>query len=341
MTDYKALAAAIEAQSKKTKRQIIADVDLLECIPTGIPQLEKILETPGIVRRKILEIYGRESTGKSLLAATIARTVQQNELVCVYADWENSLNGPFLRSQGLNTRSGNFIPLQPITMEDGFADVFGITASGEVDVVILDSAGAMMPKAYNDKEAGYTRPGGFSLPLSICLQQLKADQSQHNYAVVIINQVRNTGFGTRRPGETTPGGNVLKFFDHQKVRLIRQEILRNKDGQPLGQVVKMRCEKNKVGSPQLEATIRMLYKGGVDEAGSLFDSLVEYGIITVGRTGHIDTLTLPIEGIRGRDNMIAALRGDMQLTTVALEQIAAATPRSFVDRTELDEEDDE
>lgn len=290
------------------------------CIPTGIPVLDAIIGQPGLPRGKITEFYGRESTGKSLTAAAIAAECVRNGLTVLYLDHEHSLDPAFLQKIGLQL-GPKFLVASPNYMEESFAIALTMMKTCAIDLVILDSIGALVTQDTTKRKAGEQRPGEVSRVLSVCLAQTLPILSQSNAAFLVINHIRSA-IGSFFSGETTSGGNALKYYCHVRIRLSRVAFLKDKND-IIGIEIKARVEKNKVAKPYKEGRMRMLFDSGIDKVGMLFEGLKTAGIVEVGSTGWIVSEALNIK-MRGTDAFQELLKTDRALQDKALSLMAAA-----------------
>ena len=295
------------------------------CIPTGLPNLDYIIGQPGLPRGKITQIYGREQTGKSLVAETIAAAVQKSGGTTLYIDFETSLHPDWLRTIGIEL-GPTFLVSTPDYLEDGFNICNHLVSTGKVDLVILDSVGAMLPKETAVRDAADARPGWLARPLSIALNQFLPILKNSPAACIIINHIRakiNTGWSVG-PSETMAGGNALRFYTHVLIKLRRRQLIKASGGYS-GLEIVARCEKNKVGVPYKETALRIVFDEGFDASASLADMLEEAGIVTVGSTGWVKSEALDLK-LRGRDNFCDLLRNDTELQAKAAAALAEYSP---------------
>lgn len=292
-------------------------------IPTGVPQLETILGTNGVVRGKMLELSGMESSGKSLLCATISANAAKAGFTVLYVDYEASLVADFLRRIGVPLGT-NFLVIEALTMEEGFEKSLPLLKTGEINLVIYDSVGAMTPKQRIGREAGNPTPGDLSKALSACLSVLHPVLQEFNIAAIFTNHIRMTGFQTgQRTREIEAGGNALRFYLHQKVRLQKLGLLKSGPN-TIGQEVSLRCIKNKLARPFLETKLKMMFDVGIDKFGYAIEVLEQMKIISVGSTGWVQSDELGIK-IRGKDNFLDAIKASTELTQRVLDLVATNT----------------
>jgi len=307
----------------------------IDTLPTGIPGLDMIIGQPGIPRGRITQIWGRESTGKSLIAETIAGNVQKAGGTVLYIDYEYSLAPKWLETLGIEL-GPTFLVAQPDSMEEGFEIARTMIETGKIDLVVFDAIGSMLPKATAERDAGDQTPGGVSLPLSIALNQLQPIIKNFNVAAIFINHVRNkipTGWSSGGSTETMAGGNALRFYTHVLIKLRRRQLIKGTDGYR-GMEVIARCEKNKVGIPFKEVELKLHFGAGFDASISIGDLLEEAGIVEVGRTGWVTSKELGIK-VRGRDTYLSMLKDDEDLRKKATELLAES---GKVDSTALDQD---
>ena len=285
-----------------------------EYVKTGVIPLELILGHPGLVRRKFIEFYGAPSSGKSLLACVVAAQVIKDGGRVLYLDWEDSLDESFVKKLGVEL-GVNFLVVQPTTLQQGFSIALPLLETGAIDLVVFDSVGAMIPESRLKRDVGDSTPGDLARPLSVALGQLWAARNKANCVYLVLNHIRAANFGGYGPTETTAGGNALKFFLHQKVRLIRTKYITS-DGKKVGQTVKLRCEKNKLAPAHMESTFNIMYGLGFDSGSTLLDELTSLALAEIGPTGWIKIPDLGVT-IRGAKNLSAKFRDEKDLEDAA------------------------
>jgi len=306
---------------------ILVAEEELPCIPTGIPALNAIIGQPGLPRGKIVELYGREACGKSLLAASIAAACIREGLTVLWMDYENSLEPAFLETLGVQLGS-NFLVTTPTSMEEGFAVALTLAKTRSIDLIVLDSVGALIPASTLTRDSGDQKPGEVSRVLSVCLSQTLPIIKESGTVLLCINHIRSqiSSYGS---GETTSGGNALKYYSHIKMRMTRRAILKGEEG-AVGIESSVKVEKNKVGKPFRECSIKMFFDSGIDQVAVLFDELVRCKIVEIGTSGWVVGEEIGLK-VRGRENAIAMLREDNDLMTRATNLVTGSAPFSPVE----------
>lgn len=299
---YKRLGYAIDEDWRSSR---------IEAISTGIPSLDQALECGGIPRGRITTIYGRESTGKSLLCETLAINAARKGVGVLYIDYENSIDPVFLGKLGM-VDADPITLVRPVVLEDGFEIAHAVMQQGETGLIVFDSVGAMLPRSEVDDSAP-THPASLSRALSVALGRLLPAIMTHNVAAVFVNHVRaNISAYPGTPATTMAGGNALKYYTHILLRLFRKSSVKGPEGEVVELVYAVNVEKNKCGKPFGGAQFRVKVGGGIDVIASLVDSLEERGIIEVGPTGWVKSDLLE-NAVRGRGPFVDLLRSDKEL----------------------------
>lgn len=279
-----------------------------EAISTGLESLDAATGIGGIPRGALTEVFGRESSGKTLLLIETAKQAQKEGPVLLL-DFENSYTEEYLTALGLKLDATCFF-LKPDTMEEGFAVAEQFIATGDMALIGFDSVGAMLPKTTQDRNTGEAKPGQHSLTLSLCLQKLLPLIKTHRPAVLMTNHIRSrisyTGSGT-----DTSGGFSLKFYKHLSIELRKIGLIQGPDG-PLGMEVKAIIAKSKVSTPFVETPLRLFFGKGFDALQSMMDGFERLGIITVTAQGWVKSDLLDVS-IRGRDNFLQELQTNPDL----------------------------
>ncbi|MDR3049842.1 MAG: recombinase RecA [Elusimicrobiota bacterium] len=250
--------------------------DKVDAIPTGALPLDIAIGIGGIPRGRIVEIYGPESSGKSTLALCMVAEAQKLGGTAAYIDAEHAMDSEYAGKIGVDI--DNLLISQPDSGEQGLEIADQLIRSGAVDIIVVDSVAALVPKAEIEGEMGDSFMGLQARLMSQALRKLTSNISKTKTALIFINQLRQKiGVMWGNP-ETTPGGLALKFYSSVRLDIRRIESVKKGD-EIIGNRVRVKVVKNKVAAPFRQAEFEIMFGVGVDKMGYLIDIGVNDGII--------------------------------------------------------------
>jgi recombination protein RecA len=248
----------------------------IETVPTGSLGLDIALGVGGLPRGRVIEIYGPESSGKTTLTLHTVAEAQKKGGVCAFIDAEHALDPVYARKLGVNL--DNLLISQPDTGEQALEICDTLVRSGAVDVVVIDSVAALVPRSEIEGEMGDMQPGLQARLMSQALRKLTASISRSNTMVIFINQIRmKIGVMYGSP-ETTTGGNALKFYASVRLDIRRIGAIKERD-EVVGNTTRVKVVKNKVAPPFKQVEFDIMYGEGVSKMGELVDLGVKAGIV--------------------------------------------------------------
>ena len=248
----------------------------VEAIPTGCLSLDIALGIGGVPRGRVIEIYGPESSGKTTLCQHVIAEAQAMGGTCAFIDMEHALDPVYAERLGVDI--DNLYISQPDTGEQALEIADALIRSGTMDIVVVDSVAALVPRAEIEGEMGDNHPGLQARLMSQALRKLSGVIKQTNTCVIFTNQLRHkigVMFGSP---ETTSGGNALKFYASVRLDIRRIQSIKAA-GSVIGNRTRIKVKKNKVAPPFKEAEFDIMYNEGISRSGEVIDLGVELDII--------------------------------------------------------------
>lgn len=307
----------------------------VDAISTGSIALDMALGVGGIPRGRITEIYGTESSGKTTIALQCIAQSQKKGGVCAYVDVEHAIDPEYAKKLGVDV--DNLFISQPTTGEEALDIMDALVRSSAIDVVVLDSVAALVPKAELEGDMGDSHVGLHARLMSQALRKVAGSINRTNTAAIFINQIRQKiGVMFGNP-ETTSGGLALKYYASVRMEVRRTETVKN-GTDPVGARVKVKVVKNKVAPPFKQAEFDIMFGRGISRSGSMLDMGVDMGLIS--KSGAYFSYGDVRLG-QGRENARAFLEDNEELMEEIEGKIRMNGAESPILDAAMTEEDDE
>src|SRR6266700_1424439 len=249
----------------------------IEVIPTGALAVDLALGVGGLPRGRVVEIFGPESSGKTTLMLHVIASAQKNGGLAAFIDAEHALDPAYAKRLGVNL--DDLLVSQPDSGEEALTICETLARSNALDVIVIDSVAALVPKAELEGDMGMATMGMQARLMSQALRKLTSILAKSKTTCIFTNQLREkVGVMFGNP-ETTPGGKALKFYASVRIDIRRKDTLKDAAGNAVGNHVKVKIVKNKVAPPFGEAEFDIIYNHGINKEGSILDVGLETGVV--------------------------------------------------------------
>jgi recombination protein RecA len=249
----------------------------IDVIPTGALGLDLALGVGGLPRGRVIEIFGPESSGKTTLMLHVIANAQKTGGLAAFIDAEHALDPAYAKKLGVNL--DDLLVSQPDSGEEALTICETLARSNALDVIVIDSVAALVPKSELEGEMGMATMGMQARLMSQALRKLTAILAKAKTACIFTNQLREkVGVMFGNP-ETTPGGKALKFYASVRLDIRRKDTIKDPTGNAIGNMVKVKVVKNKVAPPFAEAEFEIIYNHGINKEGNILDVGLTHGVV--------------------------------------------------------------
>lgn len=293
----------------------------IDVIPTGALSLDMALGVGGLPRGRVIEIYGPESSGKTTVMLHAVANAQKGGGTAAFIDAEHALDPGYAKRLGVNI--DELLISQPDSGEEALTICETLARSNAIDVIVVDSVAALVPKAELEGDMGMATMGMQARLMSQALRKLTSILSKAKTTCIFTNQLREkVGVMFGNP-ETTPGGKALKFYASVRIDIRRKESIKDAQGNVIGNNVKVKIVKNKVAPPFTEAEFSIMYNKGINREGSILDVGLKKGVLT--KKGAWIQFEGELIG-QGKDATRLALMENPELAQKIVDKITAPEP---------------
>lgn len=291
----------------------------IDVIPTGAIGLDIALGVGGVPRGRVVEIYGPESSGKTTVMLHVVANAQKAGGLAAFIDVEHALDPGYAKKLGVNL--DDLLVSQPDSGEEALTICETLARSNALDIIVVDSVAALVPKAELEGDMGMATMGMQARLMSQALRKLTAILAKAKTTCIFTNQIREkVGVMFGNP-ETTPGGKALKFYASVRMDIRRKEAIKDSAGNVIGNHVKVKVVKNKVAPPFAEAEFDILFNQGINKTGSLLDVGLRLGVLE--KKGAWVQFNGELIG-QGREATTRALEERPELAAAVTEAVQAA-----------------